>query len=93
MTQPYPPSREAWPAGGPGGPEAPLPLPPRKALVVVVSVLITAASAAVIVFLVLWMHNVSQIAGPVGRDDLKELPGPRHVGLGVPAAPGTGGGA
>jgi hypothetical protein len=91
MTQPFPPSRAGWPAGDFGGPAGPL--PPRKALVVVVSVLITAASAAVIVFLVLWMHNVGRSAGHVGRNDLRDLPGPRTVGLGAPAVPATGGGA
>ncbi|MFE2869434.1 hypothetical protein [Embleya sp. NPDC059259] len=60
---------------------------------IVVCVLITAASAAVIAFLVLWLHNVGQSVGPLDRGDLKkDLPGPRDVGLGAPVLPGIAGG-
>ncbi|MFI6585903.1 hypothetical protein [Embleya sp. NPDC050493] len=82
------------PWGGPAEPRpASGPAAPRKGLVIVVGVLITAASAAAIVFLVLWLHNVGQSVGPVDRSDLKkDLPGPHDVGLGAPVTPGTPGG-
>ncbi|WP_331766370.1 hypothetical protein [Embleya sp. NBC_00896] len=70
------------------------PAAPRKVRVALVGLLITLASAAVIVFVVLWVHNVSQSAGHVDRSDLKDLPGPRsNVGIGAPAAPTAGGGS
>ncbi|MFI1579944.1 hypothetical protein [Embleya sp. NPDC020630] len=99
MTQSSPPRRQAagptpTPWGAPPEP-APArgPAAPRKVLVIVVSVLITAASAAVITFLVLWLHNVGQSVGHVDRRDLKDLPGPHEVGLGAPVIPGTSGAA
>ncbi|MGW1995931.1 hypothetical protein [Embleya sp. NPDC001921] len=88
------PGPEPQPWGAPAEPRpARGPAAPRKGLVIVVSVLIVAASAAAITFLVLWLHNVGQSVGHVDRSDFKDLPGPRDVGLGAPLTPGTSGGA
>jgi hypothetical protein len=84
----YGPAAHAW--QGPDPRQAPPagPAAPRKGLVALVGLIVVAAVGAVLAFFILWAQHLSENVGSVTKDDLKDLPGPRSLGVVAPVVPG-----